>query len=270
MPDRPARPTIAELREVCQPDGVTSRAGAEHWVAHVYLRRLSPYVTRLLLRTPITPNGVTVLMILTGIATGLALLIPGLPGATLAVLLGQLQMLIDCCDGEVARWQERYSPRGVFLDKIGHYTAESIIPIALGVRAAGWPAEPLFADGWMVSPWPLLGVLLALLIVYNKALNDMVHVSRAAAGLDRLNDSHDVAAPSQSGLRRLRSATRFLPFQRAYHSVELTILAFIAAIADAIMGDLTGTRLLLAALVLLAPIAIAGHITAILTSRRLR
>jgi phosphatidylglycerophosphate synthase len=270
VPDRPARPSIAQLREVCQPDGVTSRAGAEHWVAHVYLRRLSPYLTRLLLRTPITPNGVTVLMILTGIAAGLALLIPGLPGATLALLLGQLQMLIDCCDGEVARWQERYSPRGVFLDKIGHYTAESVIPLALGVRASGWPAEPLVVDGGLMSPWPLLGALLALLIVYNKALNDMVHVSRAAAGLDRLADTPDVGVPHPGMLRRLRSATRFLPFQRAYHSVELTILAFIAAIADAIMGDLTGTRVLVVALVALAPIAIAGHIAAILTSRRLR
>ncbi len=270
MADRPPKPTIAQLREVCQPEGVTSRAGAEHWVAHVYLRRLSPYLTRVLLRTQISPNGVTVLMILTGIAAGLALLIPGLPGATLALLLGQLQMLVDCCDGEVARWQERYSPKGVFLDKIGHYSAEAVIPIALGIRASGWPGEPLLMDGVPTSIWPLLGVLLALMIVYNKALNDMVHVARAAAGLERLPDSAEVGAPTASLLRRLRAATRFIPFQRAYHSVELTILAFIAAIYDAIAGDLTGTRFLVAALVVLAPVVIAGHIAAIVSSRRLR
>lgn len=270
MPDRPANPTIAQLREVCQPEGVTSRAGSEHWVAHVYLRRISPYLTRVFLRLGMSPNAVTVLMIATGITAGLALLIPGLPGATLALILGQLQMLIDASDGEVARWQERYSPRGPFLDKIGHYTAESIIPIALGVRASGWPVDPIYVDGTITSPWPLLGVLLALLIVYNKALNDMVHVSRTAAGLDRLTDTHDVGVPTQGLLRSLRSATRFFPFQRAYHSVELTILAFIAAIADAVMGDLTGTRVLVTVLVLLAPIVIVGHIAAILTSRRLR
>jgi phosphatidylglycerophosphate synthase len=270
VPDRPARPTIAQLRAVCQPDGVTSRAGAEHWVAHVYLRRLSPYLTRLLLRTSITPNGVTVLMILSGITAGLALLIPGLPGATLALVMGQFQMLLDCCDGEVARWREQYSPKGVFLDKIGHYTAESVIPIALGVRASGWPDVPLLSDGVPTSIWPLLGVFLALFIVYNKALNDMVHVSRAAAGLERLPDNREVGTPDRPMLRGLRSAARFVPFHRAYHSVELTILAFIAAVVDAVLGDLSATRVLLAVLVALAPVVIIGHIAAIVTSRRLR
>ena len=36
--ERPARPTIAQLREVTQPPSVRSRAAAEHWVAHAYLQ----------------------------------------------------------------------------------------------------------------------------------------------------------------------------------------------------------------------------------------
>ncbi len=32
-------------------------------------------------------------------------------------------------------------PAGVFLDKVGHYTTEALIPIVLGIRAAGWPLE---------------------------------------------------------------------------------------------------------------------------------
>ena len=102
--DRPARPTsIAQLREVTQPPEVRLRANAEHWTASLYLRDLSPYLTWMLLRTSISANGVTGLMILTGWATAAALLIPGIGGAALALVLGQLQMLVDCCDGEVAR-----------------------------------------------------------------------------------------------------------------------------------------------------------------------
>ena len=85
------------------------------------MRRLSPYLTRLLLRTPITPDGVTWLMILAGLAAAAALTIPGLPGAILAVALIQLQILLDCSDGELARWLERKSPVGVYLDRIGHW-----------------------------------------------------------------------------------------------------------------------------------------------------
>ena len=95
----------------------------------------------MLLKTPISANGVTGLMILVGWSTAAALLIPGIWGALLAVVLGQLQMLVDCCDGEVARWRRTSSPAGVFLDKVGHYTTEALIPLALGIRAAAYPLE---------------------------------------------------------------------------------------------------------------------------------
>jgi phosphatidylglycerophosphate synthase len=262
---RPERPTVAQVREVCQPDAVRMRANSEHWVADVYMRSISPHLTRWLLRTSLSANGVTALMILTGMGAAVALLIPGLPGAFLAALLGQLQMLWDCCDGEVARWRQTSSPKGVFLDRVGHYVTEGLIPIALGLRAAGFPES-----GWLDTPWPLVGALLAVLVLFNKSLNDMVHVSRAYNGLPKLADTKSVGAPQASGVRRLRSLARFFPFYRAYHSVELTLLALVAAIIDAFLGDLTATRVLVAALAILGVITIVGHLTAILSSSKLR
>jgi phosphatidylglycerophosphate synthase len=259
--DRPDRPTVAELREVTQPPSVTGRTTSEHWVADVYLRRLSPYLTRPLLRTGISANGVTWLMIVTGASAGLALLAPGLPGAGLALFLGQLQMLWDCCDGEVARWRQTFSPAGTFLDKVGHYTAESVIPLCLGLRAQG----ELEVGGWAYA-----GALLALLVVLNKALNDMVHVARAVAGQPLLQDVAGAGTPRRSTLARLRSAARFLPLHRVFHSVELTILAFAAAAVDVVVGDLSVTRGLLAVLVVGAPVVVAGHLAAILSSSKLR
>ena len=262
---RPSRPSVAQVREVCQPDSVRMRANSEHWVADVYLRRISPYLTRLLLRTPISANGVTALMILTGMGAAAALLIPGLPGVLLAALLGQLQMLWDCCDGEVARWRRTSSPKGVFLDRVGHYMTEGLIPIALGLRAAGFPDA-----GWLDTPWPLVGALLAVLILFNKSLNDMVHVSRAYNDLPRLADTKAVGVPRTGGIRTLRSLVRFFPFYRAYHSVELTLLALVAGVIDAFLGDLAATRALVAALAVLGVVTIIGHLIAILSSSKLR
>ena len=262
---RPDRPTIADLRAVTQPPAVRGRKNSEHWVADVYLRSVSPYLTRLLLRTGISANTVTWFMIATGASAGLALLIPGIPGAALALFLGQLQMLWDCCDGEVARWRATFSPAGTFLDKIGHYTAESVIPICLGIRAAGgdfsWN-EP--------GPYAYAGALLAIMIMFNKALNDMVHVSRAFAGLPRLEDVAGVGTPTRSGLARARALVRYLPFNRIYHSVEMTILAFVAALGDAAVGGLSVTRVLLVAMLVLAVPTVTGHVLAILSSTRLR
>lgn len=262
----PTRPTsLAQLRSVTQPPEVRQRANAEHWTASLYLRDLSPYLTWMLLRTSISANGVTGVMILTGWSVALALLIPGIAGAALALVLGQLQMLVDCCDGEVARWRDQRSPAGVFLDKVGHYSTEALIPIALGIRAAGYPLE--FPDDFA---WTTAGLALALVITLNKALNDMVHVARANAGLDKLSDRRHESAPNGRLLARLRSAARFVPFHRLYHSVELTILVFAAAVVALFLPPLLAERALLLALLPLSVLALGGHFVAIMASKRVR
>ena len=261
------KPTsLAQLREVTQPPEVRTRANAEHWVAHLYLRDLSPYVTWVLLKTPISANGVTGLMILTGWATAAALLIPGIWGPVLALILGQLQMLIDCCDGEVARWRKTKSPAGHFLDAVGHYTTEALIPLALGLRAAGFADNSRPID-WM---WVALGAFLAIVIILNKVLNDLVRVARAMSDLPKLADAKGANAPRPGMVAKLRRLARFGPFHRIYHSVELTIIAFVAAVIGLAVGELQISQVLVAVLLPLSVLAIIGHFVAIMTSSRVR
>lgn len=262
---RPKRPTIAELREVTQPPSVRGRRSAEHWTGHVYMRQISPYVVRALLPTGISANGVTWLMILSGWAAAGLLLIPGIAGALLVVLGTQLQMMWDSCDGEVARWRQTSSPTGIFLDKFGHYTVETLIAAAWGVRAAGGVHA---ADDHL--GWVLLGTTLAWLLCLNKALNDMVHAARAGAGLGRLPDTAEVAAPRAGWLARLRRLARLVPFHRIYHSIELGLLLLAAGIVDAVRPGIPATRAVLAVVVPLAALSVVGHFVAIITSSRLR
>jgi hypothetical protein len=135
----------------------------------------------------------------------------------------------------------------------------------LGVRAAGYPFTT--PDDFV---WTTLGFALAVLIVLNKALNDMVHVARANAGLPKLADRKGEAEPSQRLVARLRRAARYVPFHRLYHSVELTMLAFAAAIVGLFVGAGVADRALLVALVPLAALALVGHFVAIMASRRVR
>ncbi|MEI6623979.1 MAG: CDP-alcohol phosphatidyltransferase family protein [Actinomycetes bacterium] len=261
-PVRPDRPTIAQIREVCQPPTITGRRNSEHWVGDLYHRPLSPYLTRVFLRAGFSANGVTGVMILIGWCAAASLLIPGLPGGLLAAILGQLQMLIDCTDGEVARWRCSQSPTGVFLDKIAHYTTEAFIAIALGVRAAGgFDAN---------SAWILIGALLAVVLLLNKSLNDFVHVARAYAGLPKVSEAAETSRPRGGLVARLRRIAGFVPFYKVFHSIELTLLALVAAVIDAVLGDLTATRVLVAALLPLAVLATIGHFIAIMSSSRLR
>ncbi len=263
------RYTIDQIRAIGQPPSITGRRSAEHWTASLYLRIFSPYLTKALLPTGISANGVTILMIFTGWLAAASLLVPGIPGALLAVILGQLQMLVDASDGEVARVRGTSGAAGVFLDKIGHYTTEALIALALGVRAAGGIEAAAVVDG-RVSGWILAGAVLALILVMNKALNDMAESTRYLTGLPKIVDSDENSAPMSGGLGTLRAAARFVPFHRVYHSVEMTLIIFAAAVGDALTGDLAVTRILLLALLPLAAISTLGHALAILSSRRLK
>jgi phosphatidylglycerophosphate synthase len=259
--ERPARPTIAQLREVTQPPSVRTRAAAEHWVAHAYLRDISPYLTRILLRAGFSANGVTWLMIMAAAAAVVATGWPALLGAVLAVILVQLQMLLDCCDGEVARWRQTSSPVGVYLDRVGHYVAECGIAVALGIRATG--------QFQLSGIWISAGLLLGLLVALNKVENDLVHVARHYAGLPQMADAKDVRTPRGGFVRGARRLAGVVPFHRVFHSVELSILVLIAAIVDLFVNG-AATKVLLAALVVAACLTLVGHLVAVLTSSRLR
>ncbi|MEA2467106.1 MAG: hypothetical protein QOJ57_1232 [Thermoleophilaceae bacterium] len=255
MSVRSPTPSVAELRAATQPPSLFERNSGEHWAGKLYMRRVSPFVTRLFLRTPLTPNAVTWLMVTVGLAAAGVLTLPGLLPAVAALLLIQLQLLLDCVDGEMARWLDRRSPVGVYLDRIAHYLTETALPIALGIRADG---------GWdEIGGWTTLGLVAAVLQLLVKAETALVHVARAESGLTKVEDTRAVAAPQRGLLRSLRSALGHLPFYRAFVAVEFTFLALLAEVFDFTRGLVVG-------LVVVGVVTAVGHLAAILTSKRLQ
>src|SRR5690625_4827522 len=91
-------PTISTLRAIAQPDDYLARANAEHWSVRLYLRHLSIHVTRLLIPTGISANGVTWLMVLIGVAGAGMLAIGQWWALLICAFLMQFQVLVDCSD----------------------------------------------------------------------------------------------------------------------------------------------------------------------------
>jgi phosphatidylglycerophosphate synthase len=256
--------SMAQLRAVTQPDSVCGRANAEHWVADFYLRKISPYLTRVLIRMNFSQNAVTWLMILTGLATAFSLLIPGLIGVTLALVLGQLQMLWDCCDGEVARWRKQSSPARIFLDKLGHYMTESAIAVALGLRLGDWPQQSLGQNSL-----PTIGTIFAVIILLNKSLNDGVHVSRYFTGLPRLEDGKSASDSRTPLVNQTKKIFKIVPIHRMFHSVEMTIWILLMSIVN----EISNVNLLVSIFSWIIPISLfvfIGHLISILTSNKLQ
>lgn len=268
---RPKNPTLYQLRAVCQPPEVKARRNAEHWTAELYLRHISIYLTSVLVRTRISANGVTGLMILAGWLMSVALLIPGIWGPLLAVVLSQVQLYFDCSDGEVARWRGTQSPRGIFIDMVGHHTTEALIPIALGYRVF----RELQNQGAEVSQaWPTLFVaaVLSVLLVLNRSQSLMVHAARGMAGLGKLPDTAEARAVSQTSLLgKLRSAARFLPFHKMLHAVELSLVILALSIVSAIVGVPGVAEKWLIWILMPAVVLVnIGHFVASMASSRLR
>jgi phosphatidylglycerophosphate synthase len=253
-------PSIAELRAVTQPRALLARPGSEHWAGRLYMRAVSPYVTRVLAATGVTPNTVTALMIPAGLLAALSLSFPGLAGAVAAVAFAQLWLLLDCCDGELARWRQTFSSVGIYLDGLSHALTQAALPAALGVRADG---------GWdSLGGWTSLGLLVAVFVLLVSVESHLVYYVRVRAGSSAL--AEDGGAIRAGRVRTLRRAVDFVPFYRAFNPIEATALALVAAVADAVRDDLLATHVLLLALVAAGAVTAVGHLLVILSSDRLR
>ena len=253
-------PSLAEVRAIGQPPAVLARLNDEHLLGRLYMRRLSPGATWVFARLGWPPNAVTAGFIGCGLAAAGVTVLPGLGPAIGAAVLIQLYLLLDCSDGELARWSGRTSVSGVYLDRIVHYLAEAALLTALGIRAQGQLA--------ITGPYVTAGLAAAVLAMLVRAETDNVIVARASAGLSGTHDDAALA-PRSAGLARARRLAAGLRVHRAIQAVELSLLILAAAIIDAARGGLTATRVLTVACLVIGGLMVVAHLAAIVAFRRL-
>ena len=118
---------------------------------------LSWRLARLLARTPVSPNEVSVVGGLTVVAAGLCYIAPlwGGPDWPLSAALGMALHLawhvIDGADGDLARMTGRTSPKGEMIDGLCDYLSHIVLYLLLGALMArelgGWAWAIAFAAG---------------------------------------------------------------------------------------------------------------------------
>ncbi len=160
----PAPPRAGVLLPAAAPARVVERAllrGLENprdgWLDRVLHRRVSRPLTRLLLRTPLTPNAVTLLGIVLGVVGGLALGATVLGGVAGLIASG----VLDCADGELARLRFAESRLGHWLDMGGDTVVHLAVLGGLARRLVRGPGVP----GWPVLALLGLGVLGAFAVI---------------------------------------------------------------------------------------------------------
>ncbi|MFA6600699.1 MAG: hypothetical protein WCU74_06800 [Candidatus Omnitrophota bacterium] len=146
--------SLTELKTICQ-------TTAQRDVSNVYMRYVcrpvSIRITRLLIPTAVTADQVSAVMILTGVLAA-AMFLTGIPFLFyLGIALFQLWYVLDCVDGEVARYRNFQQSKvvtvektqlpitGAYWDYLNHYIVHGLVPFAAAFgmgggegRGAGW------------------------------------------------------------------------------------------------------------------------------------
>ena len=134
----PAARTVDPRGGMLGPAGAPAREQAEKllrglenprdgYLDRLIYRRLSRPLTARLLRTPVTPNALTIVGILTGIGGGLLLGLPDAGTTLAAIVLLLVSSVLDCSDGELARLRFAESKLGHWLD----VTGDTVVHLAL-------------------------------------------------------------------------------------------------------------------------------------------
>ena len=110
--------------------------GGDGFVSTYAVRPLSRKVTGIGLRLGWSPNAVTVVSLVLGVLAG-GLVATGNRGLwVLAAVLVQVALVVDCVDGEIARFTRRFSAFGAWLDAVGDRVKEYSVFAALALVAA--------------------------------------------------------------------------------------------------------------------------------------
>lgn len=133
--------SIEELKRICQ---TTAKKDVSNVYMRYICRTISIYFTRLILPTGVTPNQVSFAMIMTGVFSCLLFL----QGSKFMFFLGALSLqawyILDCMDGEVARYRHyqrtgkamidksESSLTGMYYDMINHYIVNFLVPVTIG------------------------------------------------------------------------------------------------------------------------------------------
>jgi CDP-alcohol phosphatidyltransferase len=145
---------LAQARDAAATDG---------YLAALLDRHLSRFLTRRLLVWPVTPNQITVVSIVVGLAGALGLATVSYTARLAGVLALLASSVLDGVDGELARARREQSPGGARLDIAGDYAVNLAAFVGLGV---GLGRQGLSPHGLWAAIILLLGVGAAMVTMH--------------------------------------------------------------------------------------------------------
>ena len=130
-------------------------------------RRISLPISVALMRTPLTANQLSIMLVAVGFYSGWLFSIGHYWTGVLAAFLSLAASILDGCDGEIARLKYQESPLGCWIETVGDYSYYIAIFIGITVGAVRQTGHPAF---YWVGIVAIAGTLLTFaLLIYLRA-----------------------------------------------------------------------------------------------------
>jgi phosphatidylglycerophosphate synthase len=165
-------------------------------------RPLAAVLLPALERSPITPNQVTFLSLLTFVAAAALLVaVPGQGGLLAAIAVLELSYVLDCTDGQLARLRGTSTPIGAHLDFLMDELKAFLLVAATGVRLWRADADPLWLVEGLVALVAVASAISLTTFVRRPEYRAATGAAPASAGAGDYGDGF-AAAPAAPTARR--------------------------------------------------------------------
>jgi len=211
-------------------EGILVKAEDSPIVRYFY-RPLSRPITRLLLHTPITPNQVSIVVLVLGVLGCWLTALPGQRSLIIGAALILAGGVIDGCDGELSRLRLTSTKLGAWLDTVIDELTTTLYFIALGSHVLAYHHE-----GWVV-PSIVVGaisyvttiyVIYFFLIVVSKTGNSQHYVGDLELAGDGLRKRHRPASKLPPWVQRIGAALMMV-VRRDFINLGALALTFVDA-----------------------------------------
>lgn len=149
----------------------TASRGGDGFYSTYVVRPLSRRLTALGLTVNASPNVLTAISLAIGLGTAGLIWLDRPWAWILAAFTLQLALIVDCMDGEIARFTRTFSSFGAWLDGVGDRVKEYAVFAALAIVAV----RGGHASGWLLA-------IIAMVLVTTRHLEDRSYLDRLAPG----------------------------------------------------------------------------------------
>lgn len=155
-----------------------------------YAYLISPLLTRLFVKTEITPNMVTVLMMVTGVIGAGLFALPLIGCKVCGIMFIHLWYVLDCSDGETARITKQFSKFGKEIDYVAHVVNHPLFNLAFAFTLIGMGRYNiqliLFASIFCISAELVLRNLVSFSLMYELKTNRHILMRNKGGFLGRI------------------------------------------------------------------------------------